>query len=110
MATGVVELSDQSFQQDIVQGKRRALVDFWAVWCGPCRMVGPVVEELAQQYTGKITIGKINVDDHIQTATQFRVMNIPTLIFFKDGQEVDRVVGVAPKAELAKKCEALLAA
>ena len=73
-------------------------------------MVAPVVEELAKQYAGKITIGKVNVDDHIQTATQFRVMNIPTIIFFKDGKEVDRVVGVAPKAELTKKCEELLAA
>ena len=110
MAGGVVELTDQSFQQDVVKSGQPALVDFWAVWCGPCRMVAPIVEELAQQYAGKITICKMNVDDHIQAATQFRVMNIPTLIFFKDGQETDRVIGVVPKAELAKKCEALLAA
>ena len=106
----MTELTDQSFQQTVIQGRQPALVDFWAVWCGPCRMVAPVVEELAAQYAGKITIGKINVDDHIQAATKFRVMNIPTLIFFKDGQEVDRVVGVAPKAALVKKCDALLAA
>ena len=110
MAGGVIELSDQSFQQDVIQRGQPALVDFWAVWCGPCRMVAPIVEELAMRYAGTITIGKINVDDHIETATQFRVMNIPTLIFFKDGKEVDRVVGVAPKAELARKCDALLAA
>ena len=110
MAAGVTELTDQSFQQTVVQGKQATLVDFWAVWCAPCRMLAPVVEEIATQYAGKITVAKMNVDDHIQTATQFRVMNIPTLIFFKDGQEVDRVIGVAPKAELAKKCEALLAA
>ena len=110
MAAGVLELTDQSFQQEVVQSGQPALVDFWAVWCGPCRMVAPIVEELAKQYAGKIKICKMNVDDHIQTATQFRVMNIPTLIFFKDGQEEDRVIGVAPKAELAKKCEALLAA
>ena len=110
MAGGVVELTDQSFQQDVIKSGQPALVDFWAVWCGPCRMVAPIVEELATQYAGKITICKMNVDDHIQTATQFRVMNIPTLIFFKDGQETDRVIGVAPKAELIKKCEALLAA
>ena len=110
MAVDVVELTDQSFQQQVVQAKQPALVDFWAVWCGPCRMVAPTVEELAKHYAGKITVAKMNVDDHIQTATQFRVMNIPTLIFFKDGQETDRVIGVVPKAELAKKCEALLAA
>src|SRR3989338_4323784 len=110
MGTEVTAFTDQSFQQTVIQGRQPALVDFWAVWCGPCRMVAPLVEELAQHYAGKITVGKINVDDHIQTATQFRVMNIPTLIFFKDGQEVDRIVGVAPKAALTKKCEALLAA
>lgn len=103
-----MELTDQTFQQHVIQARQPALVDFWAVWCGPCRMVAPVVEELSGLYAGKITIGKINVDDHIQTATQYRVMNIPTLIFFKDGKEIDRVVGVAPKAELAKKCDALL--
>lgn len=108
MAGNVAELSDQTFQQQVIQGQQPALVDFWASWCGPCRMVAPLVEELAVQYAGKLTVGKINVDDHIQTATQFRVMNIPTLIFFKGGQEVDRVVGVAPKVELTKKCEALL--
>ena len=109
MAAGVVELTDQSFQQTVIQGRQAALVDFWAVWCGPCRIVAPLVEEVAQHYAGKLTVGKINVDDHIQAATQFRVMNIPTLIFFKDGREADRIVGVAPKAELIKKCDALLA-
>ena len=109
MAGGVVELTDQSFQQDVIKSGQPALVDFWAVWCGPCRMVAPIVEELARQYAGQIKVCKVNVDDHIQIATQFRVMNIPTLILFKDGKEVDRVVGVAPKAELAHKCETLLA-
>ncbi len=109
MGGGVVELTDQSFQQEVIQRGQPALVDFWAVWCGPCRMVAPIVEEVAGQYAGKITVGKLNVDDHIQAATQFRVMNIPTLIFFNGGKEVDRVVGVAPKQDLIKKCEQLLA-
>jgi thioredoxin 1 len=110
MAEGVLELNDQSFQQDIIQSGKPALVDFWAVWCGPCRMIGPIVEELAKEYVGKLTVGKVNVDDNAQLASQFKVMNIPTLLLFNHGQEQDRIVGVASKQELVKKCESLLQA
>jgi thioredoxin 1 len=108
MAAGVVEITEQSFEQDVVQSGKPALVDFWAVWCGPCRMIGPIVEELATEYGDQMTIGKVNVDDHASLASTNKVMNIPTIVFFKGGQEVDRVVGVAPKQELVKKCESLL--
>ena len=90
-----MELTDSNFKGEIESGL--TLVDFWAPWCGPCRMIAPVVEEIASQYEGKVKVGKVNVDDNQQTAMQFRVMSIPTLILFKDGQPVEGVVGAQPK-------------
>ena len=84
-------------------------MDLWAAWCGPCRLIAPVVEELATTYQGKLKVGKVNVDDHPQVAAQFRVMNIPTLLLFKGGQEVDRIVGVVPKEELSRRIERVIA-
>lgn len=94
-----VELTDANFSEEIQSGV--TLVDFWAPWCGPCRMIAPVLEELAGDYDGKAKIAKVNVDDNQQTAMQFRVMSIPTLIVFKDGEPVDTVVGAQPKRNLA---------
>lgn len=108
MATAVVELSQENFEQEVVQANTPALVDLWAAWCGPCRVISPVVEELAQKYQGKVKFGKVNVDDHPQIAAQFRVMNIPTLILFKGGKEADRIVGVVPKEELTRRVDNLL--
>ena len=90
-----MELTDNNFKGEISQGL--TLVDFWAPWCGPCRMIAPVVEEIASQYEGKVKVGKLNVDDNQQVAMQFKVMSIPTLILFKDGQPVEGVVGAQPK-------------
>lgn len=90
-----LELTDGNFSGEIAQGL--TLVDFWAPWCGPCRIIGPVIEELAGQYEGRVKVGKVNVDDNPQTAGQFRVMSIPTLILFKDGQPVEMLVGAQPK-------------
>lgn len=90
-----VELTDSSFKDEIGQGL--TLVDFWAPWCGPCRIIAPVIEELAGQYEGRVKIGKLNVDDNPVTQGQYRVMSIPTLILFKDGQPVEGVVGAQPK-------------
>ena len=81
------------------------LVDLWAAWCGPCRMIAPMIEELATQFQGKIKMGKLNVDDHPQVAAQYRIMNIPTLLVIKGGTEVDRIVGVVPKEELVRRLE-----
>lgn len=89
------ELTDSNFSDEIAQGL--TLVDFWAPWCGPCRIIAPVVEELAGQYEGRVKVAKVNVDDNPATAGQFRVMSIPTLILFKDGQPVDTLVGAQPK-------------
>ena len=108
MAGAVAEFSEQNFDQEVTKAATPVLVDLWAAWCGPCRMIAPVVEELAGKYQGKLKVGKLNVDDHPQVAGQFRVMNIPTLLLFKGGKEVDRIVGVVPKEELARRIDAVV--
>lgn len=104
----VVTITAANFQDEVMQAKEPVLVDFWAAWCGPCKMIAPVVEEIAGDFAGKAKVGKLNVDDHGALAQQYGVMSIPTLILFKDGKEVDRVVGFRPKAELAKIIEQAL--
>lgn len=104
-----LEITDGNFSQTVATNKGVALVDFWAEWCGPCRLIGPVVEDLAKEYEGKATIGKVNVDDNREIASQFGIMSIPTLLFFKDGQLVDKHVGVASKSDLKRKLDALIA-
>lgn len=88
-----------------LQGDKLLIVDFWAVWCGPCRMLGPVVEKLEQDYAGRAVVGKVNVDEQPQLAAQFGVMSIPTVIFFKNGKEIDRKVGVMPEEVFVQTIE-----
>ena len=102
-----LEITDGNIKELINSGKP-VVIDFWAEWCGPCRMVGPVVEELAKEYEGKVIIGKMDVDNNTDTPTEFGIRNIPTILFFKDGQLVDKQVGAAQKAALTAKVEALL--
>ena len=108
MAGAVQEFSEATFEQDVVKSPTPVLVDMWAAWCGPCRMIAPVIEELAGTYQGKIKMGKVNVDDHPQLAAQYSIMNIPTLLLFKDGKEVDRIIGVVPRDELTRRLDRVL--
>ena len=102
-----LEFTDGNIKEAINSGKP-VVVDFWAEWCGPCRMVGPIVEELAKEYDGKVVVGKMDVDNNVDTPTEFGIRNIPTILFFKDGKLVDKQVGAVQKAALAAKIEALL--
>ncbi len=103
-----VILTDANFEQEVLQHKGPVMVDFWATWCGPCRMLSPVVEELAKEYAGKVKICKLNVDEGPDTSSKYRVTSIPTLIFFKDGAIVGQTVGLQSKAFLQGKLNALL--
>ncbi|MBA7615092.1 Thioredoxin [subsurface metagenome] len=103
-----VEVNDSNFEQMVLQSKTPVMVDFWAVWCGPCRMVEPVVEELANDYEGKITVARLNVDENPKTASQYSIMSIPTLLIFKDGAPVSNIVGFRPKAELQRSLDDVL--
>ena len=102
------EITTDNFQAEVLDSNKVALVDFWAEWCGPCRMIGPIVEELSGEYEGKALISKCNVDDHGDVASQFGIRSIPTILFFKNGELVDRVVGAVPKTALKQKLDSLL--
>lgn len=101
-----IEITDANFQELLASGKPM-VVDFWAPWCGPCKMMLPIVEELATEYDGKVLVGKLNVDENPDTCEDFGIMNIPTMLFFKNGELVNRHVGAAPKAEIVKIVDSL---
>ena len=103
-----LEITDGNFEQEVMQSDVPVLVDFWAVWCGPCRMVAPVVEELSNEYAGKVKVGKMNVDENRDTPGKYGIMSIPTLMIFKGGELVDKLVGAVPKNQIAAKLEAHL--
>ncbi|MBE9127591.1 MULTISPECIES: thioredoxin [unclassified Coleofasciculus] len=103
-----VQVTDASFKQDVLDSDVPVLVDFWAPWCGPCRMVAPVVDEIAQQYEGQVKVVKLNTDENPNVASQYGIRSIPTLMIFKGGQRVDMVVGAVPKTTLANTLEKYL--
>ena len=103
-----LEITDATFEETVLKSDKPVVVDFWAAWCGPCRMVGPIVNELSDDYKDQAVMTKLDVDSNPNTAAQFGIRNIPTILFFKGGQVVDKQVGAVPKSVLAKKIDSLL--
>jgi thioredoxin 1 len=103
-----IEITDDNFETEVIKSDKPVLIDFWAVWCGPCKMIAPIVEELASEYNGKVKIGKLDVDSNQQTAIKFGVRGIPTLLIFKEGKLKDTIIGAVPKKHLVDKLNSVL--
>ena len=108
MSDNIVQISDASFEQDVLKAPGPVLVDFWAEWCGPCKMIAPVLEELADEYDGKLTIAKLNIDSNIETAPKYGVRGIPTLIIFKNGEVAGTKVGALSRTQLASFIDSVI--
>ncbi len=104
----LAHFSDSSFKQDVLESDLPVLVDFWAEWCGPCHMLAPIVEQIAQDYQGRVKVGKLNVDENPQIAAQFGIRGIPTLLLFDKGKPVEQIIGAVPKAQIKTKLDAHL--
>ena len=103
-----IEITDDNFEVEVTKSDKPVLIDFWAVWCGPCKLIAPIVEELATEYDGKIKIGKLDVDSNQQTSIKFGVRSIPTLLLFKNGNLKDTIIGAVPKSKIVEKLNAAL--
>lgn len=103
-----ITITDDNFETEVLKSENPVLIDFWAAWCGPCRMIAPIVEELAVEYDGKAKIGKLDVDDNQQTAIKYGVRSIPTLLIFKDGELKDTIIGAVPKAQIVQKLSSVV--
>lgn len=108
MAGEILELTDDNFEQEVISSDGPSLVDFWAAWCAPCKMIAPIVEELAGEYAGKLKVAKLNVDDNPKTASRFGIRGIPTLLLFKKGEVVEQFVGVQKKGDIKRAIESAL--
>lgn len=100
-----LEFTDANFQTEVLDSKKLSVIDFWAEWCGPCRAIGPVIEELAKEYDGTVNVGKVNVDNNPGVSMQYGITSIPAILFVKDGKVVDKLVGAQPKSNFVKKIE-----
>lgn len=103
-----ITITDDNFNTEVLKSDKPILIDFWAVWCGPCKMIAPIVEELAAEYDGKIKVGKLDVDNNQQSAINYGVRSIPTLLIFKGGKVVDTIIGAVPKVHIKQKLDAVL--
>ncbi len=101
-ANGIIELSDSNFDTEVIKSETPVLVDFWAPWCGPCRAIAPIVEEISSSYQGRLKVGKLNVDENQQTTMKFGIRSIPTIIIFKGGMAVEQIIGAVPKGEIER--------
>lgn len=104
----IIEFTDSNFEQEVLKSDKPCLVDFWAEWCGPCHMVGPIVEEIAKDYAEKLKVGKLNVDQNGQTAAKYGIMSIPSLLIFNQGKVVDQIVGAAPKKQFVERIDKIV--
>lgn len=110
MAEGVLNLTTASWDAEVLKSDKLVVVDFWAVWCGPCRMIAPSIEQLAGEYAGRVKVCKLNTDENPDIASKYKIMGIPTVMFFKGGELKDQVVGAVPKSQLQSKIESLMGA
>ena len=106
MSDAIVHVTDASFDAEVLKSGTPVLVDFWAAWCGPCRLIAPIIEQLAGELAGRVRVGKLNTDENQMTAARFNVRSIPTLILFRDGREIDRIAGAVPKEMIVRKLQA----
>jgi len=110
MSEDILEVTSSNWDNEVIKAQGLVMIDFWAAWCGPCRMITPTVEELAKEYSGKIKVLKLNTDENSEIASRYKIMGIPTIMFFKDGVKIDQIVGVVPKQQLKVKIDSFLTA
>lgn len=108
MTMALVTITDDNFEEEVIKSDKPVLIDFWATWCGPCRMIAPIVEEMAKEYDGKVKIGKLDVDSNQQSSIKYGVRSIPTLLLFNNGEIKETIIGAVPKAQIVQKLEALI--